>query len=292
MWVWSVGSSLAIALPYFAISYFVLRGLVKSRQLRSNPLGMGTGLIFLSCGTGHLLHAGHMLFEGQAYRDAADLHMTVWDFSTAGIALWYLSMRARYGQLLLGPSMFEDHSRAAAEAEARHAATHDHLTALPNRQALFDAIDEALRTAGKDDACALLFLDLDGFKAVNDRFGHVAGDALLVAAAKRLSAAVRPGDLVARLGGDEFVTLLVGPGTEEAAIAVALRQADAMRAPFPVGAASVGLTVSVGIALTTPDGINAAELVHRADVAMYKAKQEAPGRYHVYVDSTAAKILA
>lgn len=279
MWVFTVIVNLAIALPYFAISYFVMRGLVKSNQLRSNHLGLGTAMIFLSCGTGHLLHAEHMLFGGREFRTAADLHLTLWNASTAGIAVWYLSMRARYGQLLQSPAMFEDQTRVTADAEARRAADHDHLTGLLNRQALLRAVGSALDPNVSGVTRGLLFLDLDGFKEINDRFGHSAGDAVLIAVVARLRHALRPGDLLARLGGDEFVVFLDNAATEEDAATVAKRLSDALLAPFFVlGDELVSITTSIGIALTAPGDLTAPELLHRADLAMYHAKNQGPGR--------------
>jgi len=279
MWELSVIGNLAIALPYFAISYFVARGLIKSGQLVSNPLALGTGLIFFSCGMGHLLHAEHMAFGGEQYRAAADMHMTLWDASTAAIAIWYLSMRRRYVQLLHSPAMFEDHTRVAAEAAARHAAEHDPLTGLLNRQALTGGVEIALDPQVNSGTCGVLFADLDGFKAVNDRFGHITGDALLIAAAERLRRATRPDDLLARLGGDEFVIFLGGPCTEETAVAIAKRCAELLRAPFNVADELVTLSSSIGIALAQPGEMTASELLHCADLAMYEAKSRGPGRH-------------
>lgn len=279
MWIFAVLASLAIALPYFAISYFVTRGLIKSNQLRSNRLGLGTALIFFSCGTGHLLHAEHLLFGGQEIRTASDLHLTLWDASTAAIAAWYLSMRARYGQLLQSPAMFEDQTRVTADAEARCAADHDHLTGLLNRQALLRAVESALDPDVSGVTRGLLFLDLDGFKEINDRFGHSAGDAVLTAVVGRLRHALRPGDLLARLGGDEFVVFLDNAATEEDAATVGKRLCDSLLAPFFVlDHELVSITTSIGIALTAPGDLTAPELLHRADLAMYHAKNQGPGR--------------
>jgi diguanylate cyclase (GGDEF)-like protein len=288
MWVWSALASLTIALTYFAVSYFIARGLIASHQLRSNALGLGTAMIFFSCGFGHLLHAEHALLDdGTRFRGAVDLHMTVWDASTAAIAVWYLSMRRRYGQLLHSPSLFEDHTRVAAESEARHAATHDHLTDLPNRQALFEALEHALDPRHGPGTRALLFIDLDGFKEVNDRHGHLTGDAVLIAASERLRRARRASDVLARLGGDEFVVLLQGASTAEEAIAVAMRHADALSAPFEIGGATISITTSIGIALAEPGEASAAELLHRADIAMYDAKNDGPGRHRLHARQSA-----
>lgn len=279
MWVSTSIASLAIALPYFAISFFVARGLVASGQLRSNPLGLGTAMIFFSCGFGHLLHAEHMLFGGPEFRAAADLHMTLWDSSTAAIAIWYLSMRARYGQLL-HPAMFEDKAKAEADAEARHLADHDHLTGLLNRQALLKVVGRALAPSDADEQRGLLFLDLDGFKDINDRLGHSAGDAVLTAVVARLRHALRPDDVLARLGGDEFVVLMHGAVTQDAAATVAERLSDALLAPILVpGDGSVLITTSIGIALTAPGELTASELLHEADLAMYHAKSQGPGEW-------------
>ena len=287
MWTFNAIASLAIALPYFAISYFVLRGLIKGKQLHTNLLGLGTAMIFFSCGMGHFLHAEHMLFGGEAFRATADLHITLWDASTAAIAIWYLSMRARYGQLLHSPAMFEDHDRVAAGAEARRAADHDDLTGLPNRQTFLATVESALASPDPNIGAqtrALLFLDLDGFKAVNDRFGHRVGDELLIAVVARLRGTLRPGDLLARLGGDEFVIFLEGAATEDGATIVARRLGDVLLPPFTCGDELVVLTTSIGIALTTPGdlgapGSTASELMHQADLAMYHAKNESPGGY-------------
>jgi diguanylate cyclase (GGDEF)-like protein len=281
VWELSLIASLAIAIPYFAIAYFIARGLARSGQLRRNRLGLATALIFCSCGTGHLIHAGHLL-EGGVFRRASDLHMTLWDLSTAAIAVWYLSLRGRYGQLLQGPAMFEDHERAAAEAQARHESRHDHLTGLLNRQALMDALEHALDPRVASGRRAVLFVDFDGFKAINDRYGHQAGDELLVAAAERLRGALRPSDVLARLGGDEFVTLLDGASTDEQAIAIARRQEEALSAPFTVEGEPATITISIGIALGSPGELSASELLHRADVTMYSAKGSRGTSHRLY----------
>ncbi len=274
-------ASLGIAGLYFAISFFVLRGLLRGGQLRTNQLALATAMIFFSCGAGHLLHAEHVLIGGERFRGAADLHMTLWDLSTAGIAGWYLSLRARYGQLMLGPVMFEDQERLAAEAVARHEANHDTLTGLPNRQALMDALATGTQEGGENRERVLLFLDLDGFKEVNDRFGHQVGDELLVAAAERLRHALRSHDVLARLGGDEFVTLLGDEGVGEAE-GIARRQAELMSAPFHVGDHEVRLTSSIGIALGPAEGRAGTELLHNADLAMYAAKRAGGDGFRVH----------
>jgi diguanylate cyclase (GGDEF)-like protein len=281
---WQVAflASVAIAIPYFAISWFVARGLAASGQLSSNRLGLATALIFFSCGVGHALHAAHLV-ETPSYREVVDTHIVMWDVVTAAIAIWYLSLRGRFGQLLLGPSMFEDEDRLASEAKARHDAHHDHLTGLPNRAAFMDAAKRALAASNGDGTLtAVIFVDFDDFKPVNDRLGHVAGDALLLAAAQRLSSAVRPDDLVARLGGDEFVVLLGGGTSEDEASSVAMRLIDSLRVPFQVAGEAIPLSASAGVALGLAGETNPAELLHRADEAMYAAKAGGRNRLEVF----------
>jgi diguanylate cyclase (GGDEF)-like protein len=162
---------------------------------------------------------------------------------------------------------------SAREQELRHQAFHDRLTGLANRALFSDRLEHAVHLHARDGRpVAVLFLDLDDFKSVNDSLGHAAGDQLLVRVAERVQGAVRTGDTVARLGGDEFGVLLESgddPGQAAARIAAALR------APFPVGGGSVQVRASTGIArLTGTDvPIDADELLIRADGAMYTAKR-------------------
>ncbi len=170
------------------------------------------------------------------------------------------------------------HARLEAEAALRHRATHDTLTGLPNRALLHDRLDAAIaEQRGQDGACALLLVDLDGFKDVNDTLGHGVGDALLQAVAQRLAQTVGPGDTVARLGGDEFAVALAsvsGPAEAEAAarqVLAALEDTPVVDGmPIPVDA-------SVGIALFPTHGETPAALLQRADLAMYRAKRFACG---------------
>ena len=162
------------------------------------------------------------------------------------------------------------HRRLAASAAvtARRAA-HDPLTGLANRDAFRAAFD--LR-AEDDEPCALMVVDLDHFKEVNDSLGHQAGDALLVAVADHLRAIVRAGDVVGRLGGDEFAVLLASPaGAERVSEQVVLAVADL------AVAYDVGVGASVGTACWPTDGGTYAELVHTADVRMYAAKRDGRG---------------
>ncbi len=167
------------------------------------------------------------------------------------------------------------HAADLLEAVARqhqHDATHDALTSLANRAQLVEHLQ--LRTA-REEPTALLFIDLDRFKVINDSLGHPAGDALLAQFAERLRRSVRTSDLTARLGGDEFAVVLRDHGEDAQALAQRLLQS--LRTPFPLGDASV--MVSIGIARAEPDD-DAAELLRKADVAMYEAKGTGGNSYH------------
>ena len=161
-------------------------------------------------------------------------------------------------------------------------ATRDSLTELANRAALFDRLDLALERAREEHrVLAVLFLDLDGFKAVNDTLGHSAGDSVLVQVAERVRAVLRTGDLLARNGGDEFVALLTGLDPLDAG-RVALRAASDVAAsrarPFSVGPAQARLGGSVGVALYPEHGDTSSALLASADAAMYRAKQAGTGQ--------------
>ncbi|GAB7045873.1 hypothetical protein JCM9534A_09990 [Catenuloplanes indicus JCM 9534] len=175
---------------------------------------------------------------------------------------------------------------AARLARAR---LHDTLTGLPNRALFMDRAETAVadwrRRRGTHDErrVAALFLDLDGFKPVNDTYGHAAGDALLQQVAGRLTDAVRPGDYVSRFGGDEFLVLCQGIARDDDVCAVADRIRRRLTEPFEVAGRTVSIGVSIGIA-TLDDGIGeAAALIHHADLALYRAKENGRGRVELFV---------
>jgi len=168
--------------------------------------------------------------------------------------------------------------RLRTEERMRHEALHDPLTGLANRTLLRDRLEHALaRSAREHLPTGVLFVDLDEFKVVNDRFGHATGDAVLTEVAGRLRAAVRPADTVARLGGDEFVVICEDIDTE-AAIALGRRLVDAVRRPFVLGSTRHMLSASVGIALGSEDP---EALMAAADAAAYQAKAAGRGRVEV-----------
>jgi diguanylate cyclase (GGDEF)-like protein len=158
------------------------------------------------------------------------------------------------------------------EALVSHLAYHDALTGLPNLQLFRDRLSQALHYAQRQDGgLALLYLDLDGFKPVNDRCGHAAGDAVLREVAQRIAGLLRKSDTVARIGGDEFAVILTEPGEGAAAVAEKCREAICRPVSFEGREVSVG--VSIGIAHFPVDGTTEAELLKNADAAMYRAKR-------------------
>jgi diguanylate cyclase (GGDEF)-like protein/PAS domain S-box-containing protein len=171
----------------------------------------------------------------------------------------------------------------ASEARYQRLAQHDVLTGLPNRLLLADRLENALaraRVSGRE--VALLFLDLDRFKDVNDALGHAAGDELLRAVAGRLEAAVRPDETVARLGGDEFTVLLVDQESFHAAGALARRLLRTLAEPFDVGGTEVFISACIGISAFPRDGDDISTLLKHADTAMYRAKERGRGSFIFY----------
>ena len=159
----------------------------------------------------------------------------------------------------------------------RHQATHDALTGLPNRVLFLDTLERAIADARPDEPVAVLFCDLDRFKAVNDTLGHAAGDELLRQVSARLRAAVRPGDTVGRLSGDEFAVILAGITEASDAAGLAERVVACFDAPFRLDGSETAIGTSVGVAVHDPhEGIPAEELLRRADAAMYRHKERTP----------------
>ncbi|MEG3897573.1 MULTISPECIES: CHASE2 domain-containing protein [unclassified Microcoleus] len=165
-------------------------------------------------------------------------------------------------------------------AELSHQAYHDALTSLPNRKMFYECLHSSLETASSNqELVALLFLDLDGFKSINDTLGHNVGDLLLKAVASRLKKCLRGSDTISRLGGDEFTVILPAiPGREEAA-KVAQKICDAIMQPFILEEHTVSVTTSIGITLYPTDGQEPEILVKNADAAMYRAKERGKNQY-------------
>lgn len=173
--------------------------------------------------------------------------------------------------------------RKRFERKLQHLALHDALTGLPNRTLFEDRLGHALERAEREGSrVAVLFLDLDGFKTVNDTLGHAAGDELLKAVADRIRVCFRDQDTLARIAGDEFAAVLEDAGEWDEVRAAAERLSLALEIPFDVLGSEVTVSVSVGVALARPRERAPEELLRRADVAMYRAKEEAGTSYQVY----------
>ena len=170
-----------------------------------------------------------------------------------------------------------------AQERIHRLAHHDALTGLENRFALNVRLEQQLAAARRQNApVAVLFIDLDHFKKINDSLGHAAGDKLLVGAAERMKDLLREVDTLARLGGDEFIIVLAGPLTPDSVTGVAVRVVDALSQPYQLGGATAHSGCSVGVALFPDDGEDASTLIRHADMAMYAAKREGRGNFQFF----------
>ncbi|MFD3697900.1 putative bifunctional diguanylate cyclase/phosphodiesterase [Streptomyces sp. NPDC058646] len=187
--------------------------------------------------------------------------------------------------------------RVRLQAQLQHSAEHDPLTDLPNRALFTRRVRQALtgRRAG-DHSTAVLFIDLDGFKAVNDTIGHQAGDELLVEAARRLQDSVRAGDTAARLGGDEFAALILGDGSRDRSAReyqvheIADRLRTTLSQPYRIGGSEVRVAASIGVAFADP-GLAPSDLMRNADLAMYRAKAGGKDRVEMYAPQMQADVV-
>lgn len=181
--------------------------------------------------------------------------------------------------------------RRCYESELVFTIHHDALTSLPNRTLLEDRLGQACLIARRyDKRVAVLFIDLDGFKEVNDSLGHSAGDAMLVEVARRLLQQVRPDDTVARLGGDEFLVLLANLDNEEPVLAVVERLVQALARPYHVDGTMVHVTASIGIAMGDGALEQPEQLIRQADLAMFKAKQAGRNNFQWFSDGLDHKV--
>jgi diguanylate cyclase (GGDEF)-like protein/PAS domain S-box-containing protein len=260
-------------------------------QLHGLPIGPAAG----SCGTAMFRRetvivediVTDLLWDG--YRELALPH---------GLrACWSMPIPSNRGDVLGSFALYRDHpsrpsardlefmsmaTRLAAVAmehrlltdQLEHQAHHDALTGLPNRLLFQDRLNQILAQAGrKKQQVAVLYMDLDRFKSINDLLGHSSGDALLCQAASRLQACIRSTDTLARLGGDEFTVVLTELSNPQDAIHVAAKLIEAMRAPFHVDQHELFVTLSLGISVYPEDGLDSSTLMANADAAMYRAKE-------------------
>ena len=179
-----------------------------------------------------------------------------------------------------------------AQAKISHMARHDALTGLPNRVLFHEQLEQGLRRAGSGDQLAVLCLDLDHFKDINDSLGHPIGDALLKEVGRRLRATVGESDTVARLGGDEFSVVQIGRSEEAAARSLAGRLVEAISAPYEIDDHQIVIGVSIGISLSPQDGSDPDELLKNADLALYRAKADGRGTYRFFETGMDARAQA
>jgi len=173
--------------------------------------------------------------------------------------------------------------RKRSEAGLAHQALHDQLTGLPNRALFLDRLGVALERARRSQSqLAVMFLDFDNFKEINDTRGHAVGDRLLAAVAERLSTLLRPMDTVARFGGDEFTFLFEELTSEREVVLIADRICHAASPPIEIDGVALSVTVSVGIAMVTDPAVSAETVIREADAAMYRAKERGRSRYELF----------
>ncbi|MGY8633423.1 EAL domain-containing protein [Bradyrhizobium sp. 14AA] len=179
-----------------------------------------------------------------------------------------------------------------AQAKISHMARHDALTSLPNRVLFHEQLEQGLRRTNSGDQLAVLCLDLDHFKDINDSLGHPIGDALLKEVGRRLKATVGESDTVARLGGDEFAVVQIGRSEETAARSLAGRLVEVISAPYEIDDHQIVIGVSIGISLSPQDGDNPDELLKNADLALYRAKADGRGTYRFFETGMDARAQA
>ncbi len=214
----------------------------------------------------------------------------IWDKRRDGVIypkwLTISAMRDQHGELRHYVALFTDISeRKRSEERIRHLAEHDSLTGLPNRSLLQDRLRQAMNRAERENGrLALLFVDLDRFKLVNDSLGHAVGDALLQEIAHRLQSAVRASDTVSRQGGDEFLVLLADIEQNEDAGRVAQKMLDVLSAPCHLAGHELRITPSIGISLYPDDSTDLEKLIKSADIAMYQAKENGRCTYQFFTN--------
>ena len=220
----------------------------------------------------------------------SDMHEVEFRMRTkAGGWLWVLSRgrvvsRSADGRPLMMSGTHTDISQFKVhQAELDHMAHYDPLTGTPNRRLLSDRLDQAILHAGRSGkSLAVSFLDLDGFKAINDQYGHVAGDQLLIGVSDNLKNVLRGGDTLARLGGDEFVLLLADIASPEECSQVLERVLQAVALPVELDGQRFSVSASIGVSLYPQDHSDADTLLRHADQAMYAAKEAGKNRYHLF----------
>lgn len=211
----------------------------------------------------------------------AELHIARKDGSAGVFEQVFVPVRDTLGHCeAIAATARDVTERKAGEERARYQANYDGLTDLPNRGRFLERLDLEIRHAARTGfPLALLFIDLDGFKNVNDQLGHAAGDQLLQQAARRLESCIRDTDVAARLGGDEFTVILTDVTLPPHVATLTMEILDELARPFQLSEAQASISASIGIAMYPGDGDSADELLRNADKAMYRAKEEGRNRY-------------
>ena len=269
--------------------------LVELMQLPDDLVKRGANAVDIvsACVTGGTISAesGNLILCEIEDGRVRELVTTDPDFARGRTLAWTFQPMAGGGTVVLLEDITE---RRNAEARISHLARYDELTALPNRVNFRDEIGRLLATQqGSDHMSALLFVDLDQFKQVNDTLGHPCGDQLLCAVANRLREMLRPEDFVARFGGDEFVVFQQNINSPEDAAALARRIVERLSERYRIDNHLVEIGASVGIALTSPEGgVSADTLLKNADMALYRAKADGRGTFCFFRDEMAATVEA
>ena len=225
----------------------------------------------------------------EVYSDVTDLlrmqRRAAWQVSASVLLLLGVLYVFLYSVVRKADRIMADDARQRArqEEQVRHLAFHDPLTGLPNRAQFADRLVDTVALAARHDhCCALMFIDLDRFKDINDRYGHAAGDAVLGATARRLAGELREGDVLFRMGGDEFTLILPQIESPQTAARVAERMVAAVAPPIVVAGQALTVGATIGIAVYPGDGDGADALLRNADDAMYAAKATRKGSYAFY----------
>ncbi|HEX5855404.1 MAG TPA: sensor domain-containing diguanylate cyclase, partial [Thermoanaerobaculia bacterium] len=260
-----------IPTPVTVNSWDGVRRYTSARQLYDFPLAVIAGL-----SEDEQMAAAHR-----------SIRVTLWwAFSGSALLLLFVAALGRTSWQLAQSRLHEGEERLAHAQRVEYLAYHDGLTSLPNRGLFSKMLSQAIGAARRyDRRLAVLFLDLDRFKNINDTLGHEAGDQLLQEVARRLKACLRESDAVARLGGDEFVILLPELHEEKDVTAVARKILSAIARPFVLLGHEFRVTTSIGIGTYPGDGLDEQTLMKNADIAMYRAKEEGKNQFHFYSES-------
>jgi diguanylate cyclase (GGDEF)-like protein/PAS domain S-box-containing protein len=236
---------------------------------------------------------------GEIHRGLAlqqDVHVVLRNFRKDGTPFWnalYIApVPNELGEVTHFIGVQNDISEQKRfESELAYNASHDVLTGLPNRSLLEDRLSQGCRISNRYKRnLAVMFIDLDGFKPINDTLGHIVGDQILVEVARRLNLQIRPGDTVARLGGDEFIVILPDLAREEDVLLVSDRIVESLARPYQLTHVEQHITASIGITLSDGNIEQPMQLIQQADLAMYKAKQQGRNNYQWYTEDLNQKV--